>query len=178
MNNSDKAKKMIRENLYMTISVSTNKGTPWIANIYYVCDSKFNFYWYSPKNSVHSEYIRKNARVAIAIFDSTATGEDVDAVYIKAKAIEITSKIDLIKGLTIYGKKMLESGFVNSKAKVQKFIKQYRDFQGVSKIRMYKAIPEKIWKLAPSEMFNDKFVDSRLEIKNEQLIANSQFPGA
>ncbi|MBU0976410.1 hypothetical protein KJ918_06435, partial [Patescibacteria group bacterium] len=125
---------------------------------------KYTFYWYSPRDSIHSKYINKNPNIAISIFDSRATGDDVDAVYIKAKAEIVTKKIELIKGLTIYGKKMLKTGFVKSKSQVGRFIKQYKDFQGISKIRMYKAIPVQIWKLAPSEIFNDKFIDSRLEV--------------
>ncbi len=46
----------------------------------------------------------------------------------------------------------------------KKFINQSNDFLGLSKLRMYKEIPEKFYKLAPSEMFNDKFVDSRIEL--------------
>lgn len=160
----DKVKQIIAENIYMTISVASTKGNPWVANLYFACDKKYNFYWYSPTDSIHSKYIRENPQVAISIFDSTAIGDNVDAVYIKANAVEVTNKIEIVKGLTIYGKKMLETGFANSKAQVEKFIKQYKDFQGASKIHMYKAVPEKVWKLAPSEMFNDKFVDSRIEV--------------
>lgn len=32
----------------------------------------------------------ENPTIALAIFNSTAVGDDVDAVYIKAKAYEIT----------------------------------------------------------------------------------------
>lgn len=161
---SRKAIKIIKDNLYLTISVSSKNGEPWIANLYYAYDKDFNFYWYSPKNSLHSSLIRKNPRVAIAIFNSTATGDEVDAVYIKAKAFEITEKKELLKGLLCYGKKMLKSKFVNGKQAFGKFINQYKDFQGNSELRMYKAIPEKFWELAPSEIFNGKFVDGRLEI--------------
>ncbi len=59
---------------------------------------------------------------------------------------------------------MLATGFTESKAQIERFVKQYKDFQGVSKLRLYKAVPIKVWKLAPSELFNDKFVDSRIEI--------------
>ncbi len=86
MNPTQKVKQIIKENIYMTISVSTLKGDPWIANIYYACNSKYNFYWYSPISSVHSKTININPKIAIAIFNSTAVGDDVDAVYIKAKA--------------------------------------------------------------------------------------------
>jgi len=85
-------------------------------------------------------------------------------VYIKAKAYEITNKSELVKGMVLYAGKMIKTKFAN-KASVERFIKQYKDFQGLSKLRMYKAVPEKFWKPAPTEMFNDKFVDSRIEVK-------------
>lgn len=47
----------------------------------------------------------------------------------------------------------------------KKFINQSDDFLGLSNLRMYKAVPEKFYKLAPSEMFNDKFIDSRIEVE-------------
>ncbi|PJE61157.1 hypothetical protein COU86_00810 [Candidatus Roizmanbacteria bacterium CG10_big_fil_rev_8_21_14_0_10_36_26] len=156
--------KILQENLYMTISVASKDGDPWIANLYYVYDKNYNFYWYSPKNSLHSQRIKENPTVALAIFDSTAVGDDVDAVYIKAKAYEITNKSELVKGMVLYAGKMIKTKFAN-KASVERFIKQYKDFQGLSKLRMYKAVPEKFWKPAPTEMFNDKFVDSRIEVK-------------
>lgn len=81
MDNNEKARKIISENLYMTISVASKQGDPWIANIYYAVDSDYNFYWYSPTNSHHSTLIRENPVIAISIFNSTAVGDDVDAVY-------------------------------------------------------------------------------------------------
>ena len=159
-----KADKILQENLYLTISVASKDGSPWIANLYYVYDNNYTFYWYSPKNTIHSRRIKENPNVALAIFDSMAVGEDVDAVYIKAKAYEITSKSDLIKGLALYAAKMIKTKFAN-KTSADRFIKQYKDFQELSKLRMYKAIPEKFWKPSPAEMFNGKFVDSRIEVK-------------
>ncbi len=169
MNNNEKARKIISENLYMTISVASKQGDPWIANIYYAVDSDYNFYWYSPTNSHHSRLIRENPVIAISIFNSTAVGDDVDAVYIKANVEEVSNKIDILKGLTVYGKKMLATGFVDTNVQIEKFTKQYKDFQGISKLRLYKATPIQVWKLAPSEVFNEKYVDSRIEVqlKNE-----------
>jgi len=158
------ADKILQENLYMTISVASKDGDPWIANLYYVYDKDYNFYWYSPKDSLHSKRIRENPVVALVIFNSTAVGNDVDAVYIKAKAYEITSKTELAKGMVLYAAKMIKTKFAN-KSSAARFIKQFKDFQGLSKLRMYKAVPEKFWKPAPVEMFNEKFVDSRIEVK-------------
>lgn len=162
---ADKAKKIIEENLYLTISVCDKESKPWIANLYYAVDKDFNFYWYSSKASRHSCCINGNSDVALAIFNSTAVGDDTDAVYIQASASEIIGKLELIAGLKVYAQKMLRTGFTTSKLMTERFAKQYRDFQGLSKLRMYKAIPGHVWRLAPSEMFNGKFVDSRVEVQ-------------
>ncbi len=165
MDNNSKAKKIIEDNLYMTISVSTTKGDPWIANLFFACDVQYNFFWYSNPKSLHSQYLQNNPQAAIAIFNSTAIGDDVDAVYIKASITEVTDTQELLHGLKTYANKMLKTGFSNTTAQVTKFINSYKDFQGDSRVRLYKATPIMVWKLAPSETFNDKYVDSRIEVK-------------
>lgn len=162
-----KARKIVNENLYLTVSVCSTDGKPWIANLYYAVDKELNFYWYSPKTSLHSSIIRDNPSVALAIFNSTAIGDDVDAVYVQANAHEVTNKVELLTGLRVYAQKMLRTGFVASTKMAGRFMKQYQDFQGLSKLRMYKAVRERVWKMAPSEVFNDKFVDSRVELQLE-----------
>lgn len=164
MSDKEKVDKILQENLYMTISVASKIGDPWIANLYYVYNTDYNFYWYSPKDSDHSQIIKENPTVALAIFNSTAVGEDVDAVYIKAQAYEVSNKSELIKGLIIYTAKMVKSKFIN-KSNATKFITKYKDFQGLSKLRLYKAIPEKFWRPAPVKIMNDKFIDSKVEVK-------------
>jgi len=164
LDNLHTVQKILDENLYMTISVSNSNGNPWIANLFYVYDKNYTFYWYSPKNSRHSHIIRTNPDVALAIFDSTATGDDVDAVYIQANAYEVSSKSELLKGLTLYGKKLLGTHFIRSYKAIEMFIKRYQDFKGGSPLRMYKAVPKKVWKLAPSKAYHEKFVDSRIEV--------------
>ena len=80
--NIKKVKQLVEENIYMTIATSSKSGNPWIANIFYAHDKNYNFYWYSPKDSLHSRYLEENPRIAISIFDSTAIGDNVDAIYI------------------------------------------------------------------------------------------------
>src|SRR3989338_7730490 len=124
----DKVVKILKANLYMTISVASHSGEPWIANLYCVYDKNYNFYWYSPKDSIHSQRIKENPSVALAIFDSRAKGNEVDAVYIKAKAYEVKSKKELLKGLFHYASKLVKTKFAN-KQNADKFIKQYKDFE-------------------------------------------------
>ncbi len=59
---------------------------------------------------------------------------------------------------------MIKTKFAN-KTSAERFIKQHGDFQGLSRLRLYKAVPEKFWKPSPTEIFNEKFVDSRIEVK-------------
>ncbi len=156
----EKTKKIIEENLYLTIAVSDLGGKPWIANLYYAPDRDYNFYWYSSKKTVHSRLIEKNPEVALSIFDSRAVDDEIDGVYIKARAFEVKSKAELIKGLTCYAKKMF-----TKRTDITRFVKQYKDFRGTSVLRLYKAVPTKFYKLAPSEIYNEKYIDSRLEVK-------------
>lgn len=155
--------KTIEKNLYMTIATSDG-NKPWISNVYFVCDNNNNFYWYSPKKSKHSQLINTNPQVALCIFDSTAVGDDVNAVYLQAKAIEVTDKEELRHALILYAKKMLKTGFLQGKSLYLQFTKRILDFFGDSPLRLYKAVPTDGWMLAPSKDFNGKFVDGRLKI--------------
>lgn len=152
---------LISDNLYMTIATSNNKGEPWISNVYFVCDDEFNLYWYSSKKTQHSQLINSNPKIAFCIFNSTAVGDDVDAVYGKANVEEVEDRSNLLQALTLYAKKMLKTGFISSIKQLQSFVRRYKDFLGDSELRLYKATPTEISKLAPSKMYNDKYIDSR-----------------
>jgi len=164
MTNLQKVKKIIKETKYMTIAVSDYSYNNWIANLYFAVDKDYNFYWYSSKDSQHSKYISENGKISISIFNSEAMINDVDAVYIEAKAHEIKSKKELLAGCLCYAKKMWETKFLLKRGGIQKFVNAYHDFQGDSVLRMYKAVPQKFWKLAPSKIINGKFMDSRIKV--------------
>lgn len=155
---------ILNTNLYLTISTCDLEGMPWISNIYYVYDMNYNMYWYSPKDSRHSKLILKNSNVAVSIFNSTAVGDDVKAIYIQASAYEVSDTKEISKALILYGKKMIKTKFVNRKKAYLEFINSIKDFKGSSPIRLYKAVPTKIWKLGDSEIYNKKYVDRRIEI--------------
>jgi len=165
METKDKVQQILDENLYLTVSVATLTGEPWIANLYYVVDSNYTFYWYSSKNTKHSELIRQNPKVALCIFNSTATEDDVDAVYVKALAFEMSDISEIAKSLLPFGKKMLATGFVNGKDALNRFVSGVKDFTGESALRLYKADPLEIYKLAPSQEHNGKYIDSRIRIE-------------
>jgi uncharacterized protein YhbP (UPF0306 family) len=158
-----KAQQILDSNLYLTIAVADEHGEPWIANLYYAVADDGTFYWYSSKETRHSKLIARNPKVALSIFNSTATGDSVDALYIQANAYEVTDKLELVKGLRVYASKMLKTKFADKQA-ATRFQEQYQDFQAASKLRLYKAIPAKTWKCGPTEVYNEKFMDSRVEV--------------
>ncbi len=166
----EKTKQILDDNLYMTLSVSSKAGEPWIANAFFAYDKKLNLYWYSSKETKHSHYIKENPNVALAIFNSTAVGGEVDAVYIKATASEVSSQSELLHGLHIYGSKMLQTGFIKRGNVFEKFVNGISDFLGESVLRLYKATPQEIYKLAPSQIVNDKFVDSRIPVDMSEVL--------
>jgi uncharacterized protein YhbP (UPF0306 family) len=144
----------------MTISVCDHKGNPWIANLFFVCDEQYNFYWYSRRSSRHSKIIRENELIAISIFDSRAIGEDVDGIYVQSKAYEIGDISEVKKATKLYAIK----AFTEEQSKID-FINSYIDFVGKSPLRMYRATPLNIYKLADSGIYNKKYLDFKVRLK-------------
>jgi uncharacterized protein YhbP (UPF0306 family) len=164
MTNEEKARKIVSDNLCLTLATANSVGEPWIANVYYAYDGKYNFYWYSAKDALHSNMIVENGNVAISIFNSNVKGSDMDAVYMKAKAIEVTDRGELVSGLTLYAKRMLTSGVLTDMGAMQRFASQSNNFMGVAKLRLYKAIPVQVWKMSAPGTDDYKFAGARVEV--------------
>ena len=166
---AQEAKQILDDNLYMTISVADKDGNPWIANLYFAYDGDLNLYWYSSKETKHSQLISQNPSIAIAIFDSTAVGDDVNAVYFEATAEEVRGEEALEKGLTVFAQKMLETNFIPDKESADTFIKDKGDFTGDTVLRLYQAVPQKAYTLIDPDVVNEKYIDRRIEISLDDL---------
>lgn len=159
--NLSEVNRILSANLYMCVATSTKNGEPWISQVYFVTDKVGNFYWYSSVNARHSKLIAENSNVALSIYDSSAVGDAVYALYMRAKCAVVTSRKELIPVLALYAKKMLKTGFVNSRLELATFSKDVKDFLGNSELRLYKAVPYEVSKLGTSKMYNGKFIDRR-----------------
>ena len=75
------AKRIIKDNIYLTLS--TTDGTdPWAATLQYVVDEQYNFYFISSPDSLHAQHIQENPNVTFTIYDSrqpSGTGEGIQA---------------------------------------------------------------------------------------------------
>lgn len=74
------ARQIIHTNIYLTLATAGPR--PWASPLFYCTDTNHNFYVSSQPHSHHIQNIKKNPRVALAIFDSHAaegTGNGVQA---------------------------------------------------------------------------------------------------
>lgn len=95
-----KAIDIIKSNIYLTLA--TNNGElSWIAPVYYSIDEEYNFYFISPKDSIHVSHILKQPKIAFSIFDSHQaewTWNGIQASW----EVSILENDEIDKGLKYY----------------------------------------------------------------------------
>ncbi len=72
MNDNEKQllNKYLSSQKLMSLATSDGKGNLWSANVYFAHDEKFNLYFMSAPDSLHSQFISVNKRVSLTICDS------------------------------------------------------------------------------------------------------------
>lgn len=152
----EKARKILEENIYCVIASSSKNGEPWISPVFYGYDEDYNIYWISDKDSKHSDLIRSNPQVSIAIFNSQLPEGKADCVYLQANVEEINNSEEAEKAYRIRDKR----------AKVEEFkVKSVKEVTGDGQWRVYKATPYNVSKLGKGEQINGQYVDKRYEIE-------------
>ena len=74
---------------YMTIATVCDDGSPWNTPVAPNLKKDLVFTWGSNENSVHSQNIRKEKRVFVVIYDSTAPEGTGEGIYMKGEAKEL-----------------------------------------------------------------------------------------
>lgn len=159
---------LLTEIPYMTLSTVTKVGDPWISNIFFAYDKKFNFFWYSKNDTLHSQNIRSNSKVAINIVDSRTA--DVNALYITAEAHEVTDVKELLRILPIFIRRLLKHQLISMDgAKV--LANKFKDFISDTNFRMYIAQPKDIYEYKALDAYNEKCVDGHIQIPIKEIQA-------
>lgn len=146
----EKARKIIQDNLYITIATASNNGEPWVSPLYCAFDNKHNFYWISPHKTKHQEFAKENNHVAFVLFDSSMPVGTGEGVYGMGKVHELTGS-------------ELEQGIQYIYARMNKNPKDLKDYLGSSQLRIYKLVPEKFW-MNDGDMINGRWIDKRVEV--------------
>jgi nitroimidazol reductase NimA-like FMN-containing flavoprotein (pyridoxamine 5'-phosphate oxidase superfamily) len=87
---ADIARRLIRENLYLTLATADAAGSPWVSPVFYVAAEDEHFYWVSSPEARHSRNLAERAEVSMVIFDSRVRVGEAQAVYISGRAGEVS----------------------------------------------------------------------------------------
>lgn len=91
--NIDLVEEIVKKNRYLTLS-TTDGRAPWIAPLEYMFDDELNFYFLSLESSRHAQHLRKNEKVAVAIFDPVQEEYSPDlSITLRGVQIEATARI-------------------------------------------------------------------------------------
>lgn len=139
-----KAKKMIKDNIYLTLGTTDGKIV-WTAPLYYCIDDKYNFYYISQMDSLHTKHILKNHKVAFSIFDSHEPEGEGNGVQASGKAYLLKTDKEIKEALKYYS-----TTYIDCKPEM---------FTGKAPYRLFKIIPERFYILNP-----EAEVDERVEV--------------
>jgi hypothetical protein len=96
-------RKVIDDNVYMTLATADSDGQPWASPVFYAADAYRDLYWVSSPDVTHSHNIDGRPQIGIVIFDSrTPVGTaNTTAVYMTAIAARVPVD-QLDHGLRVY----------------------------------------------------------------------------
>src|SRR5262249_50096556 len=107
-------------------------GRPWNAPIYVAFDRRA-FYWSSQRDAQHSRNIERNPSIMLVVFDSTTPDASGHAVYVCAKARELTDEPSIQRALDALA------------LRKRRPLGPTTDFMADQPRRLYEAIPEQFW---------------------------------
>lgn len=141
----------------MTLATVSSDGQPWSTPVFYALDDDWNFYWYSRKDTRHSQNIKENNKVSVSIFATSGEDEGV-GIYVEGIAKELEEH-ELESATDIYAKKAA----ANDEERMQLTIKE--DFLADAPVRMYKLTSAKIYISEEATKWNGKWIDTKKEIQ-------------
>ena len=103
------AKAIVDRNRYMTLGTADADGLPWASPVWYAPASYREFFWVSKPGARHSQNITIRPEVGIVIFDSTVAIGTGKAVYMDARAEQVTAD-EIERGVSVFSRRSLEQG--------------------------------------------------------------------
>lgn len=148
-----RARSIITNNLYCTISTCSEDGYPWVSPVFFAYDEKLSLYWSSAIAAKHSQNLYDNeGRAAITIFDSSLLEGTGKGVYFYGVASEL-ERYDLEK---IF--KLLQNRAKNPSKKT------VGDYQNNSPRRIYQFQPQQVWVTGERLAVGNQLVDTKIQL--------------
>jgi hypothetical protein len=144
----------MRRSPFCIIATASPSGQPWISPVFFNYDSAYRIVWESAKDALHSELVRQNRRVAIAVTELNAAAP-TDVLYLECEAHEVTVE-GLADALSLF-----LNGPHQKEEPVERTLSDYRD---ASPLRLYEARPQHVYVLERSTDGPGYVIDRRVEI--------------
>ena len=90
----------------MTLGTADADGVPWASPVWYAAASYREFFWVSKPGARHSQNIAVRPEVGIVIFDSTVPISTGKAVYMAARAEEVTAADEIERGMSVFSQRV------------------------------------------------------------------------
>jgi nitroimidazol reductase NimA-like FMN-containing flavoprotein (pyridoxamine 5'-phosphate oxidase superfamily) len=103
------ARALIDSNSYMTLGTADESGLPLVSPVWFAHSGYREFYWVSSPEAQHSRNLATRPDASIVIFDSQVSPSDAAAVYVSAKAEEVSGDA-LEPGIEIFSRKSESEG--------------------------------------------------------------------
>jgi nitroimidazol reductase NimA-like FMN-containing flavoprotein (pyridoxamine 5'-phosphate oxidase superfamily) len=124
------ARAVIDANSYMTLGTADESGLPWVTPVWFAHSGYREFLWVSSHEARHSRNLETRSEVSIVIFDSQVSPGDAEAVYVSAKAEELSGD-ELESRVEVFSRKSEADGLpAYSRA----------DVQEPARLRLYRAV--------------------------------------
>lgn len=154
-----RAAEIIKEILYITIASVSADAQPWNTPVYSAFDKDLNFYWFSDKNSQHSQNVRGNNKVLLVIYNSTVPEGTGEGVYIKATASELNDPEEILAAKAVLDERVGKGKERNAE-----------NYMGDAVLRGYKATALQVWMNDDDKDENGNYVrDIRVEVALDEL---------
>lgn len=147
----DMAKDIIESNRYMVLGTADEAGVPWVTPVWYAHSGYRRFMWVSSPDRRHSRNVRARPAVSMVIFDSRVAVGSARAVYMSARAEEL-SGTELERDVASFDTACQTEGLTRRWA--------VEDVLAPAQYRLYQATVSQHWVLDP-----DSSPDDRADVK-------------
>jgi Pyridoxamine 5'-phosphate oxidase len=106
---SQRFRRVIDANLYMTLGTADENGSPWATPVYFAHAGYRELVWVSKPGARHSQNIAVRPQVGIVVFDSTVPIGTGGGVYMAATAEELLGE-DRLRPLEVFSARSVEHG--------------------------------------------------------------------
>ena len=144
---SDMAKGIIESNRYMVLGTADKAGEPWVTPVWYAQSEYRRFIWVSSPDRRHSRNIRARTGVSIVVFDSQVAVGSARAVYMSARAEELSGS-ELER----------DTAFFDTAGQAQGLTRRWalEDMLAPAPYRLYRATVSQHWVLDPDSSPDDR----------------------